>query len=235
MKNKRLGSRLLSVSSMVRRGAVLADIGTDHAYLPIYLLKQGIISRAVCSDINEGPLASARENLIEEGLLGSAELVLTSGAAALSDRGITDYAVCGMGGELIADIIGAAPAMRGRGVRLILQPMTKHECLRAYLAAEGFRVLEEKYSCDEGKYYTALSAEFLAEPRAITEYEAYFGAGTEGDITDSARLGYINARASALKKIILGKRGAGVDFSAEQALLDELYEKTKIIPLKELL
>ena len=225
MKNKRLGKRLLSVSSMVRRGAVLADIGTDHAYLPIYLLKEGIISRAVCSDINEGPLASAEENLKEEGLLDSAELYLTCGAAALAGKGITDYAICGMGGELIADIIESAPALKENGVRLILQPMTKPELLRKYLASHGFDIITEKFSFDEGKYYVALCCEYSGTVREISELEAYFGVLASGEISDSAMIGYLKGRTQALEKIINGKRQAGVDFSDEQALVDGLSRK----------
>ena len=213
---------------MVRRGAVLADIGTDHAYLPIYLLKEGIISRAVCSDINAGPLASAEENLREEGLLSSAELYLTSGASALAGKGITDYAICGMGGELIAEIIENAPEMRGEGIRLILQPMTKHEALRCYLAESGFSVILEKYSFDEGKYYVALLCEYSGEKEVISPYCAYFGKNSEGEISDPSHIGYLRAKVSALEKIVAGKSRAGLDFSSEQALLDEFSRKTKI-------
>ena len=210
---------------MVRRGAVLADIGTDHAYLPIYLLKEGIITRAVCSDVNRGPLASAEENLREEGLLASAELYLTSGAAELRGKGITDYAICGMGGELIADIIREAPALKERNIRLILQPMTKPEMLREYLAANGFDIIEERFSFDEGKYYVALLCEYSGTVREISPYDAYFGAFSTGEITDEAHIGYVRARAAALEKIIKGKKSAGKDFSEEQALVDTLSQK----------
>lgn len=217
----------MSVSSMVRRGAVLADIGTDHAYLPIYLLKSGIISRAVCSDINKGPLASAEENLKEEGLAGAAELLLTSGASELSGKGITDYAICGMGGELIARIIEEAPHLRNSELLLILQPMTKHEQLRSYLAGAGFEVLMEKYSLDEGKYYTAIQAQYTGKPYTLSDYDAYFGKGAEGLITDEARVGYIRARGAALAKIVKGKKLAEADCSLETGLLKELSERMK--------
>ena len=108
MINSSLDKRLLSCADYVRAGAVFADIGTDHGYLPLFLLRSGRIERAYLSDVNEGPLSSARANAASEGLLDRCEFTLADGAAALSGKGITDYAICGMGGELIASIIDAA-------------------------------------------------------------------------------------------------------------------------------
>ena len=84
-----LNARLLSAAGFVRQGAVFADVGTDHAYLPIFLLESGRILRAVCSDINEGPLASAVSNVSSAALSDRCEFVLCNGAASLSDKGIT--------------------------------------------------------------------------------------------------------------------------------------------------
>ena len=105
MKEINISPRLLSAADFVRQDAILADIGTDHAYLPLFLLSEGRIKKAFCSDVNEGPLASARANADAAGLLDRVEFTLADGADALSGRGITDYAICGMGGELISDIV----------------------------------------------------------------------------------------------------------------------------------
>ena len=114
-----IGKRLLSAAEFVRQGAYFADIGTDHAYLPLFLLEGGKIERAVCSDINAGPLETAKRNAEEYGLSDRIIFRLTSGAEGLSDMGITDYAICGMGGELIAEIIESAPHLKDGAVRLI--------------------------------------------------------------------------------------------------------------------
>ena len=225
MKNFIIGNRLLSVSRLVRRGAVLADIGTDHAYLPIYLMKQGIISFAYCTDINRGPLKNAEEGLREAGLLGSAELILTSGAEGLSRLGITDYAVCGMGGELIAEIISAAPHMKDPEVRLLLQPMTKPERLREYLWSSGFRIAEECYSYEADKYYVAFLAEYIGERVEFSPLDAYFGKELGHSALWSAeKRGYISSRAAALKKIALGKAAGGASDKYERELLSALRE-----------
>ena len=147
-----LNARLLSAAELTRQGACLADIGTDHAYLPLFLLSEGRISFAYATDINEGPLSSARKNAEEYAFADKMEFILTDGAAALRGKGITDYTICGMGGELIRDIIDRAEHLKDAGVNLILQPMSRQEKLREYLASHGFRIVKESYSYDAGKY-----------------------------------------------------------------------------------
>ena len=214
-----LSKRLLSASKFVRQGAYFADIGTDHAYLPIFLLQEGRISRAVCADINEGPLESARRNAEGLGYAEKTEFYLTDGAEGLSDKGITDYAVCGMGGELIADIIHRSPHLKNRGLRLILQPMSRQGHLRRYLAENGFSVVGEDYSYDGGKYYLSLAAEYTGAPRPITDVEAELGLFAEAGALSSEARGYFSVKLSALKKSVNGKRLGGEDFSREEELM----------------
>ena len=184
-------ARLASAAELVRQNAIFADIGTDHAYLPLFLLESGRINFAYCSDINEGPLASARKNAEERGMVDKMDFILTDGATVLSERGITDYAICGMGGELIADIIHRAPHLYDEGVNLILQPMSRQATLRKFLASEGFRVSCESYSFDAGKYYVCLLATYTGERREIDEIEAELGSSSSEYINRDARIGYL--------------------------------------------
>ena len=226
MKNLILGNRLSSVAGLVRRGAVLADIGTDHAYLPIYLLTTGKISFAYCTDINEGPLKNAEEGLREAGLLTSAKLLLTSGAKGLENLGITDYCICGMGGELIADIISASPHLSATGLRLILQPMTRQEKLRGYLWDNGFKIYREVYSFEADKSYVAMVAEYIGERVEFSPLDAYFGKNLEDSGTwscDKAR--FVKMKADALRKIAEGKRAGGASDAVELQLLSALREQ----------
>lgn len=226
MRDTALDARLSSAAELVRQGAVFADVGTDHALLPLFLLKSGRIERAVVSDINEGPLDSAVRNLAEAGMLGRAEAVLTDGAAALSGKGVTDVAVCGMGGELIADIIDRAEFLRDKNIRLILQPMTKQAHLRHRLAEMGFALLDERYSFADGKYYVCILAEYTGVPYALSPAAAELGLVPKGR-GRAEYFGYIEAKLRAHIRAAEGKRQGGVPDSAEESLILLIREKIK--------
>jgi len=224
MKSPAIGKRLLSASGFVRQGAYFADIGTDHAYLPLFLLGEGRISRAVCADINKGPLESAKRNAEELGYTDSVSFVLTDGAEGLSGMGITDYAICGMGGELICSIIENSPHLKDQGVRLILQPMSRQSTLRKYLAKSGFTTVGEEYSLDGGKYYLCLAAEYTGEVREISDFEAEFGeVGLRAELSPE-KLGYFEVKIKALQRAADGKRISGQD-CPEEKLLSEIDSK----------
>ena len=222
MNKSALNARLCSAAELVRQNATFADIGTDHAYLPLFLLDEGRISFAYCADINEGPLASAGRNARERGREGQIELVLTDGAAALEGRGITDYAICGMGGELIADIIDRAPHLREGGVNLILQPMTKQAHLRKYLAEKGFSVIAESYSFDAGKYYLCLLATYTGEVRHIDGVEAELGGECRKMGDTSAEIGYIQGKIKAYTKAREGKKQGGEADPTDEKIIEAL-------------
>ena len=218
MKTARLTPRLSCAAEFVRRGAVFADVGTDHAYLPIFLLEEGKISRAISSDINEGPLKNAETNARLHGLSDKIEFLLADGAAALAGRGVTDIAICGMGGELIADIIEGAPQLKDSSVRLILQPMTKRAHLCRYLASRGFAILDEKYT-KEGKHsYVTLLAEYVGEPYEISALEAEIGYPSYDFSENAERRAYALARLAAITKSALGKAAGGNPDKDEEEL-----------------
>ena len=225
MINSSLDKRLLSCADYVRAGAVFADIGTDHGYLPLFLLRSGRIERAYLSDVNSGPLASAERNVRAEELSDKCEFILTDGAAALAGKGITDYAICGMGGELIARIIEDAPHLKEEGIRLILQPMTKQEHLRRYLASVGFSMLDESFSFDSGKYYVTILAEYTGECREISDREAELGIKVVHDGDRVEYLGFLEGKMKAVKKAFLGKSAAGYITSDEEMLLGMIEER----------
>ncbi len=210
------GARLASAVKYVRQDAVFADIGTDHAYLPIYLLRKGIVKHAVLSDINEGPLHSARANAEQAGVLDRVEIVLADGAMALCDKGITDVAIFGMGGELIADIIERAPFLSDRGVRLILQPMTKQTYLCKYLEKKGFELIGETYTTDSGKFYRTLCVTMGERTQAFSENFAEIGFEATPCEEFEAKLGYLQARYASVIKAVNGKKAAGYDFDEDE-------------------
>ena len=223
-----INKRLLICSELVRDGAVLADVGTDHAYLPIYLLQKGKIERAVLSDINQGPLNKARENSEKAGFINKVELRLCNGASELSDSGATDYAICGMGGELIAEIIENAPHLKSEKINLILQPMSKSEVLREYLFTHGFHIARERYVTDTGKHYVCILARFCGKNTPFDEADLYFGrynAFKEANGNELQR--YMKVKLESLSRAAEGKRLGGIAAERETELLGALLERMK--------
>ena len=138
-----LDDRLLLIASMVREGAIPLDVGTDHAYVPIYLIKNKICKSAVASDVNAKPLTKACENAQRFGVFEKISFRLGNGIADVHPEqyGVTDIIIAGMGGELIAEIIDNSEYTRIPGVRLILQPMSSLQELRGYLAEMGYATI----------------------------------------------------------------------------------------------
>ena len=129
-KKKNPPSRLLSAAKFVRQGAYVCDVGTDHAYLPVYLVLTGRAARALASDINKGPVMRAKKSVIKYGVSDKIDVALSNGLAGAESYPVTDIIIAGMGGELIASIIDAAPWTKNTSIRLVLQPMTHSEILR---------------------------------------------------------------------------------------------------------
>ena len=220
-----INARLLSAAELVRQGAVFADIGTDHAYLPLFLLEEGKISRAVCADINEGPLNSARINAAEAGLSEKVELVLTDGAAELAGKGITDYAVCGMGGELIAAIIDRAPHLRDKSVNLILGPNSRQGILRKYLCSHGFEIKCESYSTDAGKNYVTLLATYTGNCTELDDVEAEIGIKNAEYVNKGSQISYLKTKLQAFTKQRDGKIRGGDDADYEALMVEKITER----------
>ena len=211
-------ARLRSAAELVRQGAVFADIGTDHAYLPLFLLSEGKIRRAVCADIGEGPLASARAHAADTPYAEKMTFVLTDGLSGLKDEGLTDIAVCGMGGELIADIIGRAPFVRRPDIRLILGPMTRQETLRDALAASGFSVEKNVYSFAEGRYYVTFCVHFDGFCRRLSPAEAVLGEDIDEHLCDENCIGYMTRKYAALLRAEEGRRMGRIDVGREHPM-----------------
>ena len=217
--------RLLAAASFVRPGALLADIGTDHAYLPLHLLQEGRIRRAIAADIGEGPLSRARAHIAASGYAGQVETVLTNGLQGLDDRGLTDIAICGMGGELIVDILSAAPFVRDGSIRLILQPMTRAATLRRYLAKEGFAILAERPCRAAGRVYNCLCATYDGICRTLSPAEAELGSpACESEEERACFAELLSRKIDALRAKIAARATAAITDEGDAALLAELLQ-----------
>jgi len=155
-----LKGRLSCCARLVREGSRLADIGTDHGYLPIALCEAGQIPSALACDINPLPLQSAQENIARHGL---SERIVTregDGLAPVAADEADDVVIAGMGGELIAAILDRCAWVKDASKRLILQPMTRHEALVRWLYESGFRIIRQEAVRDDGKVYTVILAAY---------------------------------------------------------------------------
>lgn len=220
MKQQTLDGRLSAAAAYVRRGAVLADIGTDHAYLPIALLQSGVIRRGLAADIAEGPLSRAREHIAACGCSDRIETLLTDGLHGVERYTPTDITICGMGGELIARILADAPFVRDPALRLILQPMTMQPHLREWLWTSGFTVEDETVACAAGKYYPVLCCSYTGQPEPFTAWEAQLGKRPpDRGFSSPAEQEFLRCRIARQRVITEGKRRAGVPAEEDAALL----------------
>ena len=153
-----LDPRLSLCASFVPAGAKLADIGTDHGYLPIWLAKTGRVIHAVAADLRPGPLERAKENVRKYQVEDIVELRLSDGLQAFLPEEADFIVIAGMGGEVIASILGAVPWLKETGARLVLQPMTRAEELRRFLAEHGYAIAREALVRDRGFLYPVIEA-----------------------------------------------------------------------------
>lgn len=175
-----LGPRLSLCAKLVRPQKKLCDVGTDHAYLPIWLLKSGQISSALAVDVNEGPLLTAEQNAVRYHVEDNISLRLSDGLRSVQADEADDIVIAGMGGELIARMVAETPWLCDESKRLVLQPMSGAPELRLCLKEHGFVIFEEQAVEDAGRVYTVMAAEWREHLPAMTERESllypYLGA-----------------------------------------------------------
>ncbi|MCM2462724.1 tRNA (adenine-N(1))-methyltransferase [Pseudomonas sp. CG7] len=175
MNEHTLSMRLERVAAHMPAGAHLADIGSDHAYLPVALLRRGVIATAVAGEVATTPLRAAERTVVENGLEQRISVRLANGLAAIEpEDGITAISLCGMGGETIRDILDSGKARLSGRERLILQPNGGEQPLRQWLMENGYRILCEELLRENRFYYEIIVAE-RAGPVAYTAEELYFG------------------------------------------------------------
>lgn len=228
MESIKINDRLMTALAFVRQGCRFADVGTDHAYLPIYLVANGRISSAIAADINEGPLDKARENITKYGFESLISTALCDGLSGIAPSSVDDIAIFGMGGELIVKIIDEAPWLRDveGNKHLILQPMTHPEKLREYLAQKGYRIIGETLSLDRGKIYQTICAEYDGNIRKYDNFTLAFGEfilAQGGELLTQLLL----ATLAKLERKIKGKSAGGEDTAYENELVENIQKYIK--------
>ena len=173
-----ISKRLETVASFVPQGAVLLDVGSDHAYLPIELVEKGHIERAIAGEVVEGPYLSAKQTVRDYRMEDRIEVRLGDGLQILSkEDDITAVTICGMGGELISRILEAGYSgghLNGRE-RLILQPNVAEHFVREWLMNHSYQIVEETVVSDNHRLYEIIVAEPVEERVEYTELELKYG------------------------------------------------------------
>ena len=154
MRELQLQPRLKLLADLVPQGARLTDVGTDHGYLPVYLLQRGKIQQAIASDVGREPLEHARRTATEYGIRGI-DFRLCDGLSGVAKEETDTIVIAGMGGDTIVSILSATPWTK-RNTLLLLQPMTKTEMLRQWLADNGYAFQLERLVWDKGNLYPIL-------------------------------------------------------------------------------
>lgn len=167
---QKLSIRLSSVAALVKQDAAIADIGTDHGYIPVYLAEKKVIKSAVASDINEGPLNSCISLVKEKGFENIIRTKLSNGLDSLDENDFDTIIIAGMGGELIFDILSRHSYVKDK--HIILQPMTHPEVARKFLYDNGFEIKNDIIVKDGRHYYNVFDAYYTGKiiPKSRVDY-----------------------------------------------------------------
>lgn len=169
-----LSLRLKTIASLVPNGARVCDVGTDHAYLPIFLKKSGIASSVIATDLNQKPLENAKNNIENSGV-SDISLRLCDGLDSVSDSEVDTIIIAGMGGEVIVGILKSCEWAKTYNKTFILQPTTSAEVLREFLCKNGFEIKTETPVLENDKLYSVMTVEFTGEICRKAEYFYYIG------------------------------------------------------------
>lgn len=169
-----LSERLYAVAGLVTEGASVADIGTDHGYIPIYLLRHQIAKRVIALDVNPAPLARAEIHIADAGLSGRIETRLSDGLKRIEPGEVDTIIAAGMGGRLVIRILEESREVVDTLGACILQPQSEIAEVRRYLVGHGMRIAAEDMVYEEGKYYSVMKA-VHGRDKAYKEWEYIYG------------------------------------------------------------
>ncbi|MCR5835913.1 MAG: class I SAM-dependent methyltransferase [Lachnospiraceae bacterium] len=223
----KLSKRLELVAKMVSPGGVIADIGTDHGYVPIYLIENNKCDRVFAADINKGPLERADAHIRECGLSDKIETVLSDGMVKLQGKNINKVIVAGMGGELICKIIDSSPIIEEID-EMVLSPHSDIYKVRKCILEKGFCIIDERMVKDAGKYYIVIkcirtdSKESFQHGCGYDEFELTYGRMLFEN-KDEVFFEYLNNKIDKYNSIM---QGLG-DSDSARAKYEELSRKSE--------
>lgn len=214
-----LTPRLQAIADQVPTGARLADIGTDHAYLPVWLILNHMAERAIAADLRPGPLERARETARRYGVAERLDFRLCDGLTGIRPEEVDTITIAGMGGDTIQSILSVAPWARDK--TLLIQPMTAQSELRRWLGEWGYAI-EEEHIAREGQRLYSIWTVKAGQMPPMTPGELWAGVQSG----DPLRGAYLDDIAAKLRRALAGHRAAaqpdGAEIEALQAVLDDL-------------
>lgn len=225
----KLTPRLKKITQLIKQDSRVADIGTDHGYIPIYLLENKIAAYVIASDVNEGPLETAKKNIEAYGYANQAELRLGSGLETLQSGEVDTVIIAGMGGILITELLQVVPQVTKEIETFILQPMQAQQELRRYLVNNGFAITQDLLVKEDTRIYEII---VVQKGEQVIEDEIYYEIGfhlksNPKALAEEFLLGKINAQ----KEIIASVKGQNSPAAMEKH--QECIEK--VTKLKEVL
>ncbi|MBE6800144.1 MAG: SAM-dependent methyltransferase [Ruminococcaceae bacterium] len=170
-----LSDRLSAAASLVKGGGIVADIGTDHGYLPIYLIQSGKIKKAIAADIGKMPLENARSSVAQYKLADKIELRLSDGLNSFKENEVNEIVFAGMGGTLIAKKLKEAPWIKNKNLHFVFQPQSRAEDLREFLYSNGFEIGTEIATHEGNRFYIAFDAFYTGEIREFSVADCFLG------------------------------------------------------------
>lgn len=199
----KLSLRLRHIADMIPKCSCVADIGTDHGYIPIYCIVNEICQRAIASDINKGPIEISRKNIERYGIEDEIDTRVGPGLSVLKEGQADVIVIAGMGGILICDIIKEHIKIAQGASCLILQPVQYPEVLRKYLSMSDFCIVDEDIVKDENKYYHIIKV--VKGKPANYEKEAYYYTGLVNIKKKHPLLkDYVSFKINSLERILNG-------------------------------
>lgn len=221
-----LSPRLAILARWTPVGCRFADVGTDHAYLPVWLILNGVLDRAIASDLRKGPLERAAQTAQRYGVADRVDLRLCDGLTGLEPGEADVIAIAGMGGETIAHILAQAPWTRQEGTALLLQPMSTQPELRRWLLEQGYTIVQEQLACQDGSLYAAFKVR-PGRDRPMTPAELWAGRQSR----DPLRGRWLEQQLDKVRRALEGQRRAvqpqGEAIVRLEALAQELTDMKK--------
>ena len=194
--NINLTPRLSAVASLVKGDGIIADIGTDHGYLPIYLIQTGKVKRAIAADIGQMPLENARKSVKESELEDKIELRLSDGLNSFKPTDADEIVFAGMGGTLIAEKLAEIPWVKDERFHFIFQPQSRAEDLRRFLFENGFEINCEVATHEGRRHYITFDARYTGKISEFSQSDCFIGKLTHSE--DAHK--HLNQQLSRLQK-----------------------------------